>query len=92
MVKIIANYVWNEFQDIRAQKVLIKKILLILFVPECPETRFRHNLQLFLLYKSIKTVKRGQFWHFLRFLAIFGDFHFWQNLGGIARPNRHFQP
>ena len=69
-----------------------KKILLILFVPECPETRFRHNLQLFLLYKSIKTGKRGQFWHFLRFLAIFGDFHFWQNLGGIARPNGHFQP
>ena len=48
-----------------------KKILLILFVPECPETRFRHNLQLFLLYKSIKTGKRGQFWHFLRFLVIF---------------------
>ena len=25
MVKIIANYVWNEFRDIPAQKVLIKK-------------------------------------------------------------------
>ena len=41
-----------------------KKILLILFVPKCPETRFRHNLQLFLPYKSIKRGKTGQIWHF----------------------------
>ena len=69
-----------------------KKNLLILFVPECPETHFRHNLKLFLPYTSIKRGKTGQIWHFLRFLVIFGDFRFWPNLGGIARPNGHFQP
>ena len=52
-----------------------KKFLLILFVFKCPKTHFRHNLQLFLPYKSIKRGKTGQIWHFLRFLVIFGDFH-----------------
>ena len=74
------------------QRKIENFFLLILFVPKCPETLFRHNLQLFLPYKSIKRGETGQIWHFLMFLVIFGDFRFWPNLGGIARPNGHFQP
>ena len=41
--------------------------LLILFVPECPETHSRHNLLLFLPYKPIKTGIQAETCHFCRF-------------------------
>ena len=67
IIKIVGNYVWNKFWDISGRKVLLKKNLLILFVPKCPKTFSRHDFPLFLWYEPIKT-------GFLGFLSVFGHF------------------
>ena len=61
-----------------------------LFVPKPPETNFRHNLHIFLLYKPIKTGKKGQNDQFLGYLVIFGHFCSRQNIGGIFVPKCRF--
>ena len=67
-----------------------KKFLLILFALECPETDMSHKLQLFLLYKLIKTGIKGQNGQFLAYLVIFGHLYARPNSRGTERLNGHF--
>ena len=69
-----------------------KKIFLILYASERPETDMSHKLLLFLLYKLIKTGIKGQNGQFLAYLVIFGHLYARPNWGGIERSNGHFLP